>query len=69
MAHLKEVFDYIDAHQKLYVDRLAEVVAIESVSAFTENRDEVIRQVKHTEKELQKLGCKTELADVGMNFT
>ena len=68
MAHLKQVFDYVDENQNLYVERLSEVVAIQSVSAFAEKRDEVIRQVKHTEKELQKLGCSTELADVGMNL-
>ena len=45
-------FSYIDDHQEEYVKRLAEVVAIPSVSAWPERRDDVIRQVKHTAKVL-----------------
>ena len=41
---------YIDNHEELYVERLREVVAIKSVSAWPDKRPEVIRQVKHTAK-------------------
>ena len=65
MAHLQSIFDYVDKNEKLYIDRLAEVVAIESVSAFAAKRDEVIQMVHHTTAELKKLGCTAEEIDVG----
>ncbi|CAK8695394.1 unnamed protein product [Clavelina lepadiformis] len=65
MAHLEKVFQYIDDNQKLYVKRLSDVVAIQSVSAEAEKRGEVIRMVEHTADELRKLGATAELVDVG----
>ena len=65
MAHLEKVFKYIDNNQDLYIKRLSDVVAIQSVSALAEKRNDVIEMVKHTEEEMKKLGCATELVDVG----
>ena len=41
------VYRYIDDHQDLYVERLKEAVAIQSVSAWPEKRDEIVKMVKH----------------------
>lgn len=68
MAHLNKVFKYIDDNQDLYIKRLSDVVAIESVSALAEKRNDVIKMVKYTEAEMKKLGCSTRLVDVGMLF-
>ena len=38
---------YIDDHQELYVERLKNAVAIQSVSAWPEKRDEIVKMVKH----------------------
>ena len=65
MAHLEKVFQYVDEHQDLYVQRLSDVVAIQSVSAWPEKRQEIVRMMEHIEEELKKLGCTTELADIG----
>ena len=69
MAHLEKVFQYIDDNQKLYVKRLSDVVAIQSVSAEAEKRGEVIRMVEHTADELRKLGATAELVDVGKGMS
>jgi len=36
---------YIDEHQSLYIERLAQSVAIQSVSAWPEKRGEIKKQV------------------------
>ena len=41
---------HIDDNQETYVKKLAEVVAIESVSAWEHRRDETIRMVEETAK-------------------
>ena len=41
------LFRYIDEHQDLYVQRLREAVAIQSVSAWPEKRGEIVKMVKH----------------------
>ncbi|CAK8695363.1 unnamed protein product [Clavelina lepadiformis] len=65
MSQLKKVFEYVDNHEDLYVQRLAEAVKIQSVSAAPEKRPEVVRMMEHTDNELKKLGFATELADIG----
>jgi len=44
---------------------LKKAVAIKSVSAWPDHRDEVIKMMKWTEARLKDLGAITELADVG----
>jgi len=46
--------------------RLAEWVAIKSVSAEPEKRSEVVRMVKFVGAELERLGGRVEYVDVGM---
>ncbi|XP_069776327.1 cytosolic non-specific dipeptidase-like isoform X2 [Narcine bancroftii] len=62
---LKVFFQYIDDNQELYIKRLAEWVAIESVSALPEKRKETIQMVEFVGEEIRKLGGCVELVDNG----
>lgn len=42
-----------------------EVVAIKSVSAWPDHRNEIIKMMKWAESRLKELGATTELADIG----
>ncbi|XP_077968652.1 cytosolic non-specific dipeptidase-like [Styela clava] len=66
MAHLDKIFSYIDEHQEVYVKRLAETVAIQSVSAWPEKRPEITKMVHYVADWIKKIGGNVELADVGM---
>jgi len=61
----KSLFQYIDEHQKDYVQRLSEAVSIPSVSAWPEHRPEVVRMVQWTKSQMEALGIQVELADIG----
>ena len=65
MSAVDNIFNYIDKHQDEYVKRLADVVAIKSVSAWADHRPEVKRMVTHMAQEMESLGCTTELVDPG----
>ncbi|XP_053106214.1 cytosolic non-specific dipeptidase isoform X1 [Hemicordylus capensis] len=62
---LEPLFEYIDKHQDLYVDRLAQWVAIQSVSAWPEKRGEIKRMMEVAAKDIERLGGTTELKDIG----
>jgi len=57
---------YVDAHQAEYVRRLAEFVAIPSVSADPARRPDVVRAVHHAKAAIEALGGTTALHDVGV---
>ncbi|NXU60427.1 CNDP2 dipeptidase, partial [Horornis vulcanius] len=65
MSALETLFKYIDEHQDLYVQRLAEWVAIQSVSAWPEKRGEIKRMMEVAAKEIERLGGTTKLMDIG----
>jgi len=69
MANKDEFIDkflkHIDAHERRYVDRLAECVAIPSVSAWAENRKDIVRVCEWTAEKLKQLGATIELVDIG----
>ncbi|XP_041045982.1 cytosolic non-specific dipeptidase-like isoform X1 [Carcharodon carcharias] len=65
MSYLAKLFKYIDDNQELYVKRLADWVAIQSISAWPEKRDETKRMVEFVGKEIERLGGSVELADIG----
>ena len=44
------IFSYIDAHIDDYVKKLGDWVAIKSVSAWAETRQDVFRMVQHVAK-------------------
>ncbi|XP_078042946.1 cytosolic non-specific dipeptidase 2 [Augochlora pura] len=62
---LTNLFSYIDNHKTEYINNLREAVAIKSVSAWPDHRDEIVRMMKWAEVKLKDLGATTELADVG----
>ncbi|XP_063418778.1 cytosolic non-specific dipeptidase-like [Mytilus trossulus] len=61
----KKLFEQIDAKQEKYIKRLADTVAIKSVSAWPETRPEIVKMVKWTQKELETLGATTQLEELG----
>uniref|UniRef100_A0A669D0Q2 Cytosolic non-specific dipeptidase n=1 Tax=Oreochromis niloticus TaxID=8128 RepID=A0A669D0Q2_ORENI len=65
MAHLTELFKYVDDHQDLYVQRLAEWVGVQSVSAWPEKRGEIKKMMEMAAKDIERLGGTVELVDVG----
>ncbi|XP_068188962.1 cytosolic non-specific dipeptidase [Antennarius striatus] len=65
MAHLPELFKYVDEHQDLYVQRLSDWVSVQSVSAWPEKRGEIKRMMEMAAKDIEKLGGTVEMVDVG----
>lgn len=49
----------------LILQRLAEWVAIQSVSAWPEKREEIKKMMEVAAKEIERLGGSTELVDIG----
>ncbi|EZA56255.1 hypothetical protein DMN91_009981 [Ooceraea biroi] len=62
---LEKLNKYIDEHKQEYINNLKEAVAIKSVSAWPDYRDDVVKMMKWAEAKLKNLGATTELADVG----
>lgn len=62
---IPKLFSYIDKNADKFVEDLREVVAIQSVSAHAEKRDEVIRMVHHTAEQMKSLGVEVEIANIG----
>ena len=55
------IFKYIDDNQDRFIKRLADAVAIESVSAEFERRDECHKMMDVTKKQLEDLGATCEM--------
>lgn len=64
-AVLKNLFSFIDNHITEYVSNLREAVAIKSVSAWPDHRDEIVKMMRWAEVKLKDLGVTTELVDIG----
>nr|XP_002124592.3 cytosolic non-specific dipeptidase-like [Ciona intestinalis] len=64
-SNLDKLFEYIRSKEELYIQRLTDVVAIQSVSAWADKRGECIRMMEHTKTEMEKLGCDVKLMDIG----
>ncbi|XP_076298295.1 cytosolic non-specific dipeptidase 2 [Lasioglossum baleicum] len=64
-AVLKNLFSFIDNHKTEYISNLREAVAIKSVSAWPDHRDEIVKMMKWAEVRLKDLGATTELVDIG----
>lgn len=59
------VLSYVDEHQEKYVDRLAEIVAIKSISAWREFRPDVIKIMRWMKAKLEIYGVECELKEIG----
>jgi hypothetical protein len=61
-----DFFGYVDAHADTYVARLAEAVAIPSISAEPEHRGDVVRMCQWAAEWVQRLGGTAVLKDIGL---
>nr|XP_039268771.1 cytosolic non-specific dipeptidase-like [Styela clava] len=66
MSYLDNIFSHIDKNQDLYVKRLADAVAIKSVSTWPETRTEVVKMIEVVSEQIKKLGGNAELVDIGV---
>jgi len=62
---LTQLFSHVDSNKNQYIDALKVAVAIQSVSAWPEKRNEIQRMIEWTADKLRSLGTEIELADVG----
>ncbi|KAH9494769.1 Metallopeptidase M20 [Bulinus truncatus] len=62
---MESFFSHIDSKAEVYVDRLREAVAIESVSAEPEKRPEIRRMIEWAGQFLERLGGSVEYAELG----
>jgi len=62
---LNKLFKYIDEHKSEYIECLKEAVAIPSVSAWPDNRKDIVRMTEWTAERLKKLGVEVTFRDVG----
>ncbi|KAI0654149.1 CNDP dipeptidase [Cubamyces menziesii] len=65
MPSSADFLQYIDQHSQKFIDRLAEAVAIPSVSADAAYRADVIKMSGWLDNQLKGLGVETRLADLG----
>jgi nonspecific dipeptidase len=65
MYVLLNEYRHIDGNKVKYIDNLRQAVAIKSVSAWPESRNEIIKMIKWAEAQFKQLGASTELADLG----
>ncbi|TPX59946.1 hypothetical protein PhCBS80983_g02120 [Powellomyces hirtus] len=65
MSAFDKLFAYVDENQKYYIDRLAEVVAIPSVSGEASRRPEVVKMGEWLIKELKTLGATVQVHHPG----
>jgi len=62
---LQKLFAKIEENRDSYIKNLSEAVAIKSVSAWPETRDEIVRMVHWVGDKLKDLGAEIEYVDVG----
>lgn len=65
-APMKKFFGFVDENKESFIDNLAEAVAIKSVSAWPETREEITKMVHWAGDRLKKLGAEVEYVSVGM---
>ncbi|XP_067001186.1 cytosolic non-specific dipeptidase [Anabrus simplex] len=62
---LRDLFSHIDANRNTYIQNLKEIVAIPSVSAWPEKRQDIVETVSWVSTKLKELGAEVELCNVG----
>ncbi|XP_060948660.1 cytosolic non-specific dipeptidase-like [Limanda limanda] len=65
MAYLPKLFKHVDEQQDTYVQRLADWVAVQSVSAWPEKRGEIKKMMEMAAEEIKRLGGEVEMVDIG----
>lgn len=64
-AALTTLFKYVDENQDRFIKKLAEWVAIQSVSAWPEKRGEIRKMMEVAAADIKQLGGSVELVDIG----
>ena len=62
---MAKLFAQIDKNKKKYIDNLGKAVAIKSVSAWPETREEITTMMTWMGEELKGLGASIEYVDIG----
>ncbi|CAH1099746.1 unnamed protein product [Psylliodes chrysocephalus] len=62
---LPKLFSHVDQHKDEYIENLRQAVAIQSVSALPEKRNEITKMLEWALQRLHKLGATAELRDIG----
>ncbi|XP_052801693.1 cytosolic non-specific dipeptidase-like isoform X1 [Mya arenaria] len=62
---MEGLFKHIDQNESKYIQRLSDVVAIKSVSAWPQTRPDVREMVEWTKTTMEKLGATCELEEIG----
>jgi len=62
---MKRIFAVIDENKDKYIETLRKAVAIKSVSAWPETRDEIWKMMGWMGEELKSLGAKIQFEDIG----
>jgi len=65
-AFLEKFYKHVDDNQAKYIQRLKELVEIPSVSAWPENRQEIVKCSNYVADKLRELGATIELVDIGL---
>ncbi|CAB1421586.1 unnamed protein product, partial [Pleuronectes platessa] len=65
MAYLPKLFKHVEEQQDTYVQRLADWVAVQSVSAWPEKREEIKKMMEMAAEEIKRLGGEVEMVDMG----
>ena len=63
---LERVFQYVDDNKQKFIDHLAELVAVKSVSSWPHCRSECQRMMDIVADEITALGGSVEKCDIGM---
>lgn len=65
-SFLEKFYKHVDDNQEKYIARLKELVEIPSVSAWPENRQDIVKCCEWTANKLNSLGATAELVDIGL---
>lgn len=63
---MEAFYAHVDANKAVWIDRLAEAVAIPSVSAEPAHRQDCVKMMEYTKAHIERLGGSANLVDIGM---
>ena len=63
---MEQFFAHVDAQKDVWIQRLADAVAIPSVSAEPAHRPDCVKMMEFTKAHIERLGGAANLVDIGM---